>query len=142
MRRQRGLSYIYRSHCETIDPNKHLNESNLHLNFYGIWNFAEFFSNFLFKSNWHQLKVISENKESNRIKPVLHISIMHGTGISSTWILNSNRECESISAENVDVADSPDSPNTILKNLRLANANRLICTQLTINSIRNKFESL
>ena len=42
----------------------------------------------------------------------------------------------------MDVTDSPDSANTILKNLRHANVNRLICAQLNINSIRNKFESL
>ena len=49
MRKKRGLPYI--SHCETIDPNKHLNESNLHLNSYGIRVFAENFSKFLSKSN-------------------------------------------------------------------------------------------
>ena len=49
MCKQRGLPYI--SHYETIDPNKHLNESNLHLNSYGIRVFAENFSNFLSKSN-------------------------------------------------------------------------------------------
>ena len=47
-----------------------------------------------------------------------------------------------MSAKNIDVTDSPDSANTILKNLRLKNVNRLICAQLNINSIRNKFESL
>ena len=47
--KQRGLPYI--SHCETIDPNKHLNESNLHLNSDGIRVFTENFSNFLSKSN-------------------------------------------------------------------------------------------
>ena len=73
---------------------------------------------------------------------MLHISSMHGTGISSTSPLNTNREYESMSEENVDVAYSPDSVNTILKNLCLANFNRLICTQLKINSIINKFESL
>ena len=67
---------------------------------------------------------------------------MHGTGNSSTRTLNINRECESMSTQNIDVTDSPDSANTILKNLRLANVNRLICAQLNINSIRNKFESL
>ena len=67
---------------------------------------------------------------------------MHGTGISSTRILNMNRESESMSLENVDVADSTDSANTILENLRLANVSRLICAQLNINSIRNNFESL
>ena len=67
---------------------------------------------------------------------------MHGISISSTRILNIKRECESMSTENVDVANSPDSANTILKNLRLANVKRLICAQLKINSIRNKFESL
>ena len=47
--KQRSLPYI--SHCETTDPNKHLNESNLYLNSYGIRVFAENFSNFLSKSN-------------------------------------------------------------------------------------------
>ena len=73
---------------------------------------------------------------------MLRISNMHGTGNSSTRTLNINRECESMSTQNIDVTDSPDSANTILKNLRLANVNRLICAQLNINSIRNKFESL
>ena len=73
---------------------------------------------------------------------MLHISIMHGTGISSTRILNINRECESMSEENVDVADSSDSANTSLKNLRLANVNRLICAQLNVNSNGIKVESL
>ena len=49
MWQQRRLPYI--SHCETIDPNQHLNGSNLHLNYYGIRVFAENFSNFLSKSN-------------------------------------------------------------------------------------------
>ena len=115
MCKQRALPYI--SHCETINPNKHLNESNLYLNSYGIRVFAENFSNFLSKSNWHQLKVNSENKESNRKKPVLRISNMHGTGNSSTRTLNINRECEPMSAKNIDVTDSPDSANTILKKL-------------------------
>ena len=72
---------------------------------------------------------------------MLHISNMHGTGISSTRILNINRECESMSEENVDV-DSSDSANTSLKNLRLANVNHLICAQLNINSNGIKVESL
>ena len=67
---------------------------------------------------------------------------MHGTGNSSTRTLNINRESEPMSAKNIDVTDSPDSANTILKNLRLENVNRLICPQLNINSIRHKFESL
>ena len=48
------------------------------------------------------------------------ISNIHGTGISTTRPLNINHECESMSAKNVHVADSPDSANTFLKNLRLA----------------------
>ena len=47
-----------------------------------------------------------------------------------------------MSAKNIDVTYSSDSANTILKNLRLANVNRLICAQLNISLIRNKFESL
>ena len=49
MDKQRSLSYI--SHCETIDPNKHLNESNLRLNPYGIGVFAENISFFVSNSN-------------------------------------------------------------------------------------------
>ena len=33
-------------------------------------------------------------------------------------------------------------PKEILKNMRLQNVNRLICVQLNINSIRNRFDSL
>ena len=73
---------------------------------------------------------------------MLHISNMPGIGISSTRTFNIKRECESMYAENVDVADSPDSANTILKHLCLANVNRLIWAQLNINSVRNKFELL
>ena len=51
--------------------------------------------------------------------------------------LNISCECESMSSENVSIADSPDSASTILKNLHLANANRLIYAQLKIKSIRN-----
>ena len=67
---------------------------------------------------------------------------MHGTGNSSTRTLNINCECEPMSAKNIDVTNSSDSANTILKNLRLKNVKRLICAQLNINSIRNKFEFL
>ena len=49
MCKQRGSPYM--SHYETIDPNKHLNENNLHLNSYDTGVFAENFSNFLSKSN-------------------------------------------------------------------------------------------
>ena len=48
---------------------------------------------------------------------------MHGTGNSSTRTLNINRECEPITAKNIGVTDSPDSANTILKNVRLKNVN-------------------
>ena len=76
---------VYHVYHTSIDPNKNLNESNLHFYFYGIRGFAENV----------QLKVNSKNKESNRKKPVLHIS-----------------------------NESTDSANTILKKLHLANVNR------------------
>ena len=49
MGKQRSSPYI--PHCETIDPNKHLNESNLRLNPYGIGVFAENISFFVSNSN-------------------------------------------------------------------------------------------
>ena len=49
MGKQRRSPYI--PHCETIDPNKHLNESNLRLNLYGIGVFAENISFFVSNSN-------------------------------------------------------------------------------------------
>ena len=42
--KQIGLPYT--SHCETNGPNKRLNESNPHLNTYGVRVFAENFSVF------------------------------------------------------------------------------------------------
>ena len=45
MCRERNIPFI--SHTETIDPNKHLNESKLHLNFNGLKIFAENVSTFL-----------------------------------------------------------------------------------------------
>ena len=72
---------------------------------------------------------------------MFRISNMHGTGNSSTRTLNINRECEPIFSKHIDITDSPDIANTILKNLRLENVNHLIYAQLNINSIKNKFES-
>ena len=65
-----------------------------------------------------------------------------GKNLCSACQICINRESEPMSAKNIDVTDSPDSANTILKTLRLKNVNCLICAQLNINSIRNKFESL
>ena len=44
--------------------------------------------------------------------------------------------------KNINVTDSLDLANTILKVVRLANVNHLIYVQLNIKSIRNTFESL
>ena len=49
---------------------------------------------------------------------MLHISNMHGTGISSTRTLNINRECDSMSAENLDVAESPDSAQSSIQSYK------------------------
>ena len=49
MCKERNISFL--SHDESIDPNKHLNESKLHLNSNGIKIFAENFSRFLVKLN-------------------------------------------------------------------------------------------
>ena len=57
---------------------------------------------------------------------MLRISNMHGTGNSSTRTLNINRECESMSAKNIDITDSPDSANTIL-----------ICAQFNMGTIKH-----
>ena len=47
---------------------------------------------------------------------------MHGTGNSSTRTLNVNRECKPMPAKNIDVTGSPDSANTIFKNLQMSTA--------------------
>ena len=49
--------------------------------------------------------------------------------------------CETLNKGSTESAQT-DNPKEILKNLRLKNVNRLICAQLNINSIRNKFDSL
>ena len=85
-----------------------------------------------------KVRLIQETRNQIKKKPVIHIKYARNRYLiyqdlkywSWTW-----------SAENVNVDGSPDSGNTFLKNLRLANVNRLICAQLSIYSIRNKFES-
>ena len=64
MHKQRGLPYI--SHCETIDPKKDLNDSNLRLNSYGIRACAESFFKFFFTS-LIDIKLRSTQKIRNRI---------------------------------------------------------------------------
>ena len=49
--------------------------------------------------------------------------------------------CETPNKGSTDSAQTDD-PKEVLKNLRLKNVNRLICAQLNINSIKNKFNSL
>ena len=49
--------------------------------------------------------------------------------------------CETPDSELRNFVEDND-PSKILKNLRLNNENRLICAQLNINYLRNKFDSL
>ena len=49
--------------------------------------------------------------------------------------------CETRNKGSTESAQTDD-PREVLKNLRLKNVNWLICAQLNINSIRNKFNSL
>ena len=49
---ERSIPFI--SHSESVDSSKHLNESKLYLNFNGVKVFAEHFSAFLTKFDWHQ----------------------------------------------------------------------------------------
>ena len=52
-----------------------------------------------------------------------------------------SHSCETLNKGSTESAQTGD-PKEILKNLRLKNVNRLICAQLSINSIRNKFDLL
>ena len=52
-----------------------------------------------------------------------------------------SHSCKTPSKGSTQSAQTGD-PKEILENLRLKNVNRLICAQLDINSIRNKFDSL
>ena len=121
MCKERNISFL--SHDESIDPNKHLNESKLHLNSNGIKIFAENFSRFLVKLNWRQQR-----------KTNLNTSI-------SLDLDKKSHSCETPNKGSTESAQTGD-PKEILKNLRLKNVNRLICAQLNINSIANKFDSL
>ena len=52
-----------------------------------------------------------------------------------------SHSCETPNKGSTESAQTGD-PKEILKNLRLKTVKRLICAQLNINSLRNKFESL
>ena len=121
MCKERNISFP--SHDESIDPSKHLNVSKLHFNSNGIKIFAESFSRFLVKLNWHQQR-----------KTILNTSIFLDLDKKS----HSRETPNKGSTEFVQTGN----PKEILKNLRLKNVNRLICAQLNINSIKNKFDSL
>ena len=65
---------------------------------------------------------------------------MNNTSISLD-LDRKGHSCETPNKESTESAQTND-PQEILKNLRLKNVNRLICAQLNINSIRNKFDLL
>ena len=121
MCKERNISFFL--HDEIIDPSKHLNERKLHLNSNGIKIFAENFSKFLVMLNWRQQQKTNLNAS---ISPDLH---------------KKSHSCKTPSKGSTQSAQTGD-PKEILENLRLKNVNRLICVQLDINSIRNKFDSL
>ena len=121
MCKERNISFFL--HDEIIDPRKHLNKRKLHLNSNGIKIFAESFSRFLIKLNWRQ------QQETN-----LNASV-------SPDLNKKSHSCKTPSKGSTQSAQTGD-PKEILENLRLKNVNRLICVQLDINSIRNKFDSL
>ena len=81
------------------------------------------FSRFLVKLNWRQQRKTNSN-----------------TSISLDLDKKSH-SCETPNKGSTESSRTGD-PKQILKNLRLKNVNRLICTQLNINSLRNKFDSL
>ena len=121
MCKERNISFL--SHDEGIDPSKHFNKSKLHSNSNGIKAFLEIFSRFLVKLNRRQ-----ERKTD-----------LNNTSISLD--LDTKVICETPNKGSTESAQTDD-PKEILKNLRLKNVNRLICAQLNINSIRNKFNLL
>ena len=80
------------------------------------------------------IKLRSTQKIRNQVGKTCGTHIKYAWNrYSLTRTLNINRECEPMSAKNVDVTDSHDSANTILKNLRFENVNRLTFAQLNIN---------
>ena len=122
MCKERNISFL--SHDESIDPSKHLNESKLHLNSNDVKVFAENFSRFLVKLNCRQ------DRKTNLNNTSIYLDLdkkSHG--------------CETPNRGSTESAQTDD-PKEVLKNLRLKNVNRLICAQLNINSLRNKFNSL
>ena len=58
--------------------------------------------------------------------------------------LDLDKKCQNCETPNKGSTESAqtDDPKEILKNLRLKNVTRLLCAQLNINSIRNKFDSI
>lgn len=131
MCKQRRIPFI--SHCETIDPNKHWTK----VLFISILLTLKYLQK-VFQTFWLSLIYINmrlTQKIRNRIgKNLRYTSNMHEIGIWSNSTLNIRRKWESMSSENVSIADSPDSTSKILKKLRLANVNRLIYAQLKFGS--------
>ena len=91
MCQQRNIKVI--SYTNTIDPAKHLNESQLHLNEYGTIEFAKNFKNFKYNLNWRGL----DNSERfdqyeanfpNLVRNTLHSG--HNENLMKTGMKNQN----------------------------------------------------
>ena len=142
MCKERNISYL--DHIETISLDRHLNESNLHLNRYGTLEFAKKFSKYLCESDRWSFddSSISKGIYDSEFDKNLYIGTVDiQTDVSDSIDVHSENEYVCENEASIISNNEPLDSFANLNNVRQKNSSRLIIAQLNINSLRNKFDS-
>ena len=150
---ERDITFI--DHTDTIDIERHLNESKVHLNKSGTIEFAKNVCEFLLQQDWYSAdnsgNAALVRKKSSTVSGVSNSILEHSHEVSqSDSFCNSGHK--SVRGDqvfkkpheipsNLNRGTFPE-PHKALENIRRKNINSLTFAQLNINSLRNKFESM
>ena len=141
------MNAIFVGHTDTIDIERHLNESKVHLNISGPIEFAKNVCEFLLQQDWYSTdNSCNISLGSEKSSTVLGVSNSIPENnihfeLSQLWV-NSNHK--SVREDQIFKEPHEVLPELrkALKNIRRKNINRLTFTQFNIHSLWNKFESL
>ena len=148
---ERDITFI--DHTDTIDTERHLNESKVHLNKSGTIEFAKNVFEFLLQQDWYSAdnsgNTALGSEKSSTVSGVSNSIPEHNHEVSlSDSFRNSGRKSvqgDQIFKEPYEIPSNLNrgahpEPHKALENIRRKNILRLILAQLNKNSQRNKFE--
>ena len=150
---ERDITFI--DHTDTIDTERHLNESKVHLNKSGTIEFAKNVFEFLLQQDWYSADD-SGNTALGSEKSLTVLGVSNPIPEHSHEVSQPDSFCnsgkKSVRGDEI-LKELNEIPSNLhrgalpehlkaLENIRRKNINRLIFAQLDINSLRNKFEFL